>query len=113
MPTKEAITRDELSLYSQRLRALEVDLAIVKTLAETVTGMSHVMFGNGSPGLPEQVRSAKEDIKNLETAIKEFIAVHNEKLKERADNLRWWNRFIIGALLLNIIVPIAMRFAFP
>lgn len=64
--TTQAVTRDELSLYSQRLRALEIDLAIVKTLAETVT-----------------------------------------------DNLRWWNRFIIGALILNIIIPVALRFAFP
>ena len=97
------LTTEKLELHSQRIRALEIEMAVAKSLAEAVSNMTHIVFGNGSPSLPEQVRSASARVDNLETYLKDLM-------KRREENQLWWNRFIIGILIANILIPIAMSY---
>lgn len=94
---------ERMELHSQRIRALEIEMAVAKSLAEAVSNMTHIVFGNGTPSLPEQVRNASAKVNHLEEYIKDLM-------KRREDNQLWWNRFIIGILIANILIPIIMYY---
>ena len=100
--------KDTLALYSERIRAIEQQMVTMNTLMQAVNNLSHVMFGNGTPGIPEQVRDVDADVQILSVKMDTFMTENKtNRDAHRAERNQY--RFLTYAAFLSLIANVVLQ----
>lgn len=96
--------REVLNEHELKFRDMEMRMVAVE---KTVEKISDLFFGNGTPGVKENIRTLMAEVSNLADKLSLFVSesqAHRERIELRELESRiWWKRLVIGATVTTVI----------
>ena len=91
---------NRIQIIELKLSSLELQL---KAVDESMDKISTLFFGNGMPGVKENIRTLMAEVSSLTDDFTAFVSETKEFRKsadnKELENRTWWKRLIVGAVV--------------